>query len=114
MSLCPCLSLAQGNGVKGDLETIVTRAQDKGEFLNESELSERKAFAETFVREIVVMPGKGLIRYNVPMPGDSHTPGADSEEVHLGGATSSGSATLNLLAARARTISLAGIPICFR
>ena len=29
---------------------------------------ERRAFAETFVSEIVVMPGKAVIRYSVPMP----------------------------------------------
>ena len=31
------------------------------------------------------MPGKAVIRYNAPMPNDSHTPGADSEEVLLVG-----------------------------
>ena len=45
-------------------------AQDTGEFLKASELSERKAFAETFVREIAGMPGKAVIRYNVPIPDD--------------------------------------------
>ena len=63
----------------------MARAQDVGEFLRESELSERKAFAEVFVREIVVMPGKAVIHYNVPMPDDSHMPGAQSEEIVLGG-----------------------------
>ena len=75
--------LSQRRSVKEDLEAIVARAQDMGEFLKESALSERKAFAETFISEIVVMPGKAVIRYNVPMPVDSHTPGADSEEVLL-------------------------------
>ena len=77
--------LSQRRSVKTDLETIVSRAQDMAEFLRESELSERKAFAETFVREIVVMPGKAVVRYTVPMAGDSHTLGADSEEVPLDG-----------------------------
>ena len=58
--------LSQRKSVKNDLETIVARAQDMTEFLKESELSERKAFAETFVREIVVMPGKAVVRYKVP------------------------------------------------
>ena len=75
--------LSQRKSVKDDLETIVARAQDMGEFLKESELSERKTFAKTFVREIVVMPGKAMIHYAFPMPGDSHTPGANSEEVPL-------------------------------
>ena len=77
--------LSQRKSVKNDLEAIVARAQDMGEFLNESELSERKALAEALVREIVVMPGKAVVRYTVPMAGDSHTPGADSEEVPLDG-----------------------------
>ena len=54
--------LFQRKSVKNDLETIVARAQDMTEFLNGGELSERKAFAETFVREIVVMPGMSTIR----------------------------------------------------
>ena len=76
--------LSQRRSVKGDLETIVARAQDMGEFLKESELSDRKAFAETFVREIVVHPGKAVIHYAVPMPGDSHMPSEDYEGILLG------------------------------
>ena len=77
--------LSQRRSVKSDLEAIVARAQDMGRFLSESELSERKAFAQTFLKEIDVMPGKALIRYSVPMPSDSHTPGAGSEETPLWG-----------------------------
>ena len=36
-------------------------------FLNESELTERRAFIETFVKEIVVMPGDALLRYTIPI-----------------------------------------------
>ena len=75
--------LSQRRAVKNELEAIVTRAQDVGEFLRESELSERKAFAETFVKEMVVMPGKAVVRYAVPTADDSRTPGADSEQVPL-------------------------------
>ena len=53
------------------------------EFLKESELHERRDFIATFVREIVLMPGKAVIRYKIPMPDDSHTPGAKSETVLL-------------------------------
>ena len=77
--------LSQRKVVKNELEAIVARGQDMGEFLKEGELSERKAFAETFVRGIVVMPGKAVVHYTVPMSDDSHSPGGDSEEVHLGG-----------------------------
>ena len=36
------------------------------EFLNESELTERRTFIESFVKEIVVVPGDALMRYTVP------------------------------------------------
>ena len=85
--------LSQRKSVKSDSETITALAQEMGEFLRESELSERKAFAETFVREIVVMPGKAVIYYAVTMPGDSHMPGADSEEVPLDGSAKPASKT---------------------
>jgi len=59
--------LSQRRSVKNDLEVIVAKAQDMGEFLKESELSERKAFAEAFIREIVVMPGKAVVYYTIPI-----------------------------------------------
>ena len=49
------------------------------------ELPERTAFTETFVGEIVVMPGNAVVRYTIPMSDDSHTPGEDFEEIPLGG-----------------------------
>ena len=67
------------------METIAAHAQDMREFLNESELTERRAFKETFVKEIVVMPDKALMRYTVPMPDDSLIPGGNAEEVVLNG-----------------------------
>ena len=36
------------------------------EFLNESELTERRAFVEIFVEEVVVMPDNALMRCTVP------------------------------------------------
>ena len=54
------------------------------EFLKESELPERKVFIQASVKEVLVMPGKAVIRYAIPMAADSHTPGGDSEEVVLG------------------------------
>ena len=75
--------LSQRRLVRDDAETIATNALDMTEFLKESELHERRDFIATFVREIVVMPGKAVIHYKIPMPEDSHTPGADSEEVLL-------------------------------
>ena len=77
--------LSQRKLIKNELEAIVARARDMGEFLRESELSERKAFAETFIKEIVVLPGKAVVYYTVPMANNIHSSGADSEELMLGG-----------------------------
>ena len=49
------------------MKTIAAYAQDMSEFLKESELTERRAFIETFVKEIVVMPGDALLRYTIPI-----------------------------------------------
>ena len=85
----PFTILSQRRAVRDDLEAIMAGTLDMTEFLKESELHERRAFVETFVKEIVVMPGKAVIRYTVPMPDDSHMPGADSEEILLGGSVTS-------------------------
>ena len=77
--------LSQRREVLDDVETIAAYAQDMSEFLNESELTERRAFIETFVKEIVVMPGDALLRYTVPMPDDSLIPGGLAEKVALNG-----------------------------
>ena len=59
--------LSQRRAVLDDVNTIAAYAQDMSEFLNESELTERRAFIETFVKEIVVMPGDALLRYTIPI-----------------------------------------------
>ena len=48
--------LSRRREVLDDVETITAYALDMSEFLNESELTERRAFIESFVKEIVVMP----------------------------------------------------------
>ncbi len=68
-----------------DVETIAAYAQDMSEFLRESELTERRSFIETFVKEIVIMPGKAVVRYTVPMPDDSRIPGGSAEDMVLNG-----------------------------
>ena len=75
--------LSQRREVLDDVKTITAYAQDMSEFLNESELTERRAFIESFVKEIVVMPGNALMRYTIPMPSDSRILGKDTEEVAL-------------------------------
>ena len=77
--------LSQRRAVLDDVETIAAYAQDMSEFLKESELTERRAFIETFVKEIVVMPDNALMRYTVPMPDDSLIPGRNAEDMALNG-----------------------------
>ena len=49
------------------VSTIAAYAKDMKDFLNESELTERRAFIESFVKEIIVIPGDALIRYTIPI-----------------------------------------------
>ena len=73
--------LSQRREVLDDVETITAYALDMSMFLNESELTERRAFIESFVKEIVVMPDNAVVRYTIPMPDDSPIPGRDAEEM---------------------------------
>ena len=77
--------LGQRRKVLEQVETIAAYAQDMSEFLKESELTERRAFIESFVKEIVVMPGNAMMRYSIPMPEDSPIGGTDAEEMALNG-----------------------------
>ena len=77
--------LSQRRAILDDMEPIAAYAKEMGEFLNESELTERRAFTLTFVKEIVVMPGDALVRYTIPMPNDSPIPGRNAEEMALNG-----------------------------
>ncbi len=78
-------TLTQRTAVLDDVETIAAYVQDMREFLKESELTERRAFIETFVKEIVVMPDNALMRYTVPMPEDRRLPGKNDEGMALNG-----------------------------
>ena len=91
----PRAILSQRRAVLDDVNTIAAYAQDMSEFLNESELTERRAFIETFVKEIVVMPGDALLRYTIPI--SQSTP---KTAVLVGGGTwtkVSGSAQLHMI-----------------
>ena len=61
-------ALAQRRKVLDDVNAIAAYAREMKDFLEESELTERRAFTETFVKEIIVVPGDALMRYTVPMP----------------------------------------------
>ncbi|MCY4447463.1 MAG: hypothetical protein OXE02_01270, partial [Chloroflexi bacterium] len=67
-----------------DAEVVAAYAREMGEWLLESGLAETKAFLRTFVKEIVVRPGRATIHYAVPTPEDSPIGGADVAEVALG------------------------------
>ena len=58
---------------------------DMSEFLNQSKMTERRAFVETFLKQIVVTPGSALLRYTIFMPDDSRIPGRSAEEMALDG-----------------------------
>ncbi len=75
--------LSQRRVVLDDVETITAYCEDLSGYLRESELTERRAFIESFVREIVVEPGGALVRYAIPMPEDSPIGGKDAEEMAL-------------------------------
>ena len=77
--------LAQRRTVLDDVNTIAAYAQEMNVFPNESEMTERRAFVETFVKEIVVMPGNARKRYTIPMLGNSRIPGRNAEEMILNG-----------------------------
>ena len=66
-------------------DTIAAFAADMGEFLKTSELTETKAFVGSFVKEIVVKPGRAAIVYSIPTPDDSPIGGADAAEIALNG-----------------------------
>ncbi|MCY4529263.1 MAG: recombinase family protein, partial [Chloroflexi bacterium] len=77
--------IAQRRTVRDDVEAVAASARDMGAFLMESELSERRAFVTTFVKEIGVRSGGALVRYTIPMPDDSPIPGRNAEELALDG-----------------------------
>ena len=65
------------------MNAVAAYAREMKDFLEESELTERRAFIETFVKEILVVPGDALLRYTVPMPNDSLAPGKATDKVAL-------------------------------
>ncbi|MDE2941592.1 MAG: hypothetical protein OXP10_04535, partial [Chloroflexota bacterium] len=90
--------LAQRRAVLDDVKTITAYAQDMSRFLQKSELTERRAFIETFVKEIELLPDNAVVRYSVPMPDDSLIPGKKVQQIPLNGSVVSsvnGSPPLN-------------------
>ncbi len=75
--------LSERRVVLDDVETITAYAEDMSDFLKTSELTESRAFIESFVKEVVVCPGNAVVRYSIPMPDDSRISGMDAEELAL-------------------------------
>ena len=67
------------------LDSADTIAAEMSEFLKTSELTETKAFVGSFVKEVVVKPGRAAIVYSIPTPEDSPIGGADAAEIALNG-----------------------------
>ena len=78
-------SWPQRRAVLDDVKTITAYAKDMSRFLQKSELTERRAFIETFVKEIELLPDNAVVRYSVPMPDDSLIPGKKVQEIPLNG-----------------------------
>ena len=81
----PGPSSRQHRAALDDVETNAAYAQDRSEFLQESELTERRSFIETLVKETVVVPDNALMRRTIPMPEDSRIPGRNAEDMALNG-----------------------------
>ena len=77
--------LAERRQFLDSADTIAAFAAEMSEFLKTSELTETKAFVNSFIKEIEVKPGKAAIVYSIPTPEDSPIGGANAAEVALNG-----------------------------
>ena len=66
-------------------DTIAACAAEMNEFLKTSELTETKAFVGSFVKEVMVRPGRAATVYSIPTPDDSPIGGADAAKITLSG-----------------------------
>ena len=77
--------LAERRAVLDSADTIAAFAEEMSEFLKTSELTETRAFVKSFVKEVLVKPGRAAVIYSLPMPDDSPIGEADTAELALGG-----------------------------
>ena len=77
--------LAERRLVLDNADTFATFAEEMSEFLKTSEITETRAFVRSFVKEVVVKPGRAAILYTLHTPEDSPIGGADAAEVVLNG-----------------------------
>ncbi len=73
--------LVQRRELLDSADTIAAFAADMSEFLKTSELTETKAFVQSFVREVLMRPGGATILYTIPTPEDSPIGGKDAAEI---------------------------------
>ena len=77
--------LAERRVLLDSAETIAAFAAEMSEFLRTSEITETRAFVRSFVKAILVAPGRATIRYTIPTPPDGPLGGGDAAEVALSG-----------------------------
>ena len=75
--------LAERRVLLDSAETIAAFAEEMSEFLRTSEITETRAFVRSFVKAILVGPGRATIHYTIPTPPDSPIDGADAADVAL-------------------------------
>ena len=66
-----------------DAARILKYAKSIGTYLREDNVRRAQMFLRSFIAEIRIGEGKGIIRYTVPMPQRRGFPGGDSEELAL-------------------------------
>ena len=77
--------LAERRVMLDSADKIAAFAREMSEFLQTSEITETRAFVRSFVKAILVRPGRATIHYAIPTPPDSPIGGADAAEVALSG-----------------------------
>ena len=77
--------LAQRRIDPDDVDTIAVHAQDMNAFLEGSDLTERRAFIEIVVKDILVTPSGAQVRYNFPVHDDDLTLRRHTDEIPLDG-----------------------------
>ncbi|MCY3588737.1 MAG: hypothetical protein OXH40_08615, partial [Chloroflexi bacterium] len=77
------LALTERRELLDSADMVAKFAEEMGEFLQTSEVTEAKAFIHSFVKRIVVRPGRAVIHYTIPTPQDSPLRGGDVADVEL-------------------------------
>ena len=93
-------------------DTIATFAEEMSDFLKTSELTETRAFVHSFVKEVVVKPGRAAIVYSIPTPDDSPMGGADAAEIALNGRVMNSVQSGGLARVRTWDQSVMSRPLC--